>query len=94
MITTRKFHHRLMLMTNYYLKIMGKVKYGGNLPLHTLKSIIGDMIILLTLTGHLSCLPQQHGYTFMVTSSMMQMITARDCFRGYLLRILMLTSTR
>ena len=42
---------------NYYLKIVGKVKYRGNLPLHALKSIIGDIIIFVTLTSHLSCLP-------------------------------------
>ena len=57
MITTHNFHHQLMLMINYYLKIVGKVNYGGNLPLNALKSIIGDMIILLTLTAHFSCLP-------------------------------------
>ena len=56
-ITTLNFHHRGILMIIFYLKIVGKVKYRGNLQLHSLKSIIGDMIILLTLTGRFSFLP-------------------------------------
>ena len=35
-----------------------------------------------------------YGHTFVVTSSLMQMLTARGFFRGYLLRIHMLTSPR
>ena len=40
------------------------------------------MIILQNLMGHLSFPPLPPGYTFVVTSSLMQMVTARGLFSG------------
>ena len=79
MIQTKTSQLQLMFMVSYYPMILVKVNKGDKIPLHALKNITEVMIILQTLMG-LPPLPQ--GHTFVVTSILMQMLTARGLFSG------------
>lgn len=71
-----------MLIIVWLLITPVKVMLGGNLLPHTLKNYYSININTTDSDGPLVLPPLPHGYTFVLTSSMMQMLTARGLVSG------------
>ena len=80
MITTRNFHHWLMLMINYYLKNHREGEIRRQPPTPRPQDYYRGFDNITDSDGPVFFHPLPHGHTFVVNSRLMQMLTATGLF--------------
>ena len=82
MIQTRTFQLRLMFMVSCYPMLRVNTKRGDKIPFHGPQAYYRGYDNIVDSDGPLVLPPLPTGHTFVVTSSLMQMLTARGLFPG------------